>query len=192
MCRVIVLHAALHGDAGQREDPSLMQRLPYARQLELERRDPPSRRASLLAIGLALDGLARVRGRAVEVGELQFPQGGKPRCAGGESFSISHTTCRVAVAVSGDCDVGIDLEDVSAMGDSGPDASQKLEHWTMVEAVLKAAAAGLRHAREVQVDRAAQRARFGDREFFLRRLELGPGVVAHLATTERVASLQHA
>lgn len=182
----------MHGDAGQGEDPSLVLRLPYARQLELERRDPRSRRASLLAVGLALDGLARVRGHAVEVGELKFPQGGKPHCAGGESFSISHTTRQVAVAVSGDCDVGIDVEDVGATGDSGRTALPKLEHWTMVEAVLKAAAVGLRHACEVQLDRAALRARLGDREFFLRRLELGPGIVAHLATTEPVESLQYA
>lgn len=192
MSRVIVLQATLHGDAGQGDDASLMQRLPYARRLELERRDPPSRRASMVALALALDGLARVRGRAVEVGELQFPQGGKPRCAGGESFSISHTTRTVAVAVSGDCDVGIDVEDFGATGDPGPDALQKLEHWTTVEAVLKAAAAGLKHAGTVQVDRAAMRARFVDREFYVRPLELGPGIVAHLATTEPVGSVQYA
>lgn len=181
----------MQGDARRGEDRSLMQRLPYARRLELERRDPQSRRASLLGLCLALDGLASVRGLAVEVGELQFPQGGKPRCAGGESFSISHTTRRVAVAVSGDCDVGIDVEEVGATREPGAGASGRLERWTMVEAVLKAAAAGLRHAREVRLDGAALRARLGDREFFLRPLELGPGIVAHLATTARVESVRY-
>lgn len=182
----------MHRDAWQGGHPSLLQRLPYARRLELERRDPRARGASLLGLGLVLDGLAGVRGRAVDVRELQFPQGGKPRCAGGESFSVSHTARRVAVAVSGDCEVGIDVEDLDAQCDPGPDARQKLEHWTAVEAVLKAAAVGLRHAREVQVDRTAMHARFGDREFFVRPLDLGPGVVAHLATTGPVEVLQYA
>lgn len=177
-------------DAGQVGHLSLLDRLPYARQLELERRDPQARHASLLALGLVLDGLASVRGRAVEVGELQFPQGGKPRCTGGESFSISHATQRVAVAVSGDCGVGIDVEEFGPAKAPGADAWQKLEHWTAVEAVLKVAEVGLRHAHEVQVDLAASRARLGDHVYFLRRLELGSGVVAHLATTAPVESLQ--
>lgn len=182
----------MHRDAGQGGHPSLLDRLPYARRLELERRDPQARHASLLALGLVLDGLASVRGRVVEAGELQFPQGGKPRCTGGESFSISHATRLVAVAVSGDCEVGIDVEDLGATGDPGPDARQKLERWTAVEAVLKTAAVGLRHAHEVEVDRTAMRARFGDREFFVRPLDLGSGAVAHLATTGPVESLQYA
>jgi phosphopantetheinyl transferase len=192
MSRVIVLQARLDGDAGPGGDASLLRRLPYARRLELERRDPPSRRASLVALGLALDGLSSVRGRAVEARELRFPLGGKPRCAGGESFSISHSARWTAVAVSGDCEVGIDVEELGVPGDAGRDARLTLEHWTAVEAVLKAAAVGLRRAREVQIDRAALRARLGDREYFLRPLQLGPGMVAHLATTEPDASVQFA
>lgn len=192
MSRVIVLQARLDGDAPQGDEPSLMRRLPYARRLELERRDARSRRAGMVALGLALEGLARVRGRVVEVGELHFPQGGKPRCAGGESFSISHSSRTAAVAVSGDCDVGIDVEDLGAPGDADLDARRELEHWTTVEAVLKAAAVGLRHVHEVQVDRADLRARLRDREYFLCPLQLGPGIVAHLAATKPVESVEYA
>lgn len=190
MSRVIVLQAGLGGDAGWDADPALLRQLPYARRLELERRDPQSRHASLVALGLALEGLSRLRGCEVGVEELHFPQGGKPRCAGGESFSIAHTARRVAVAVSGDCEVGIDVEDRAATADHDNLVLGKLEHWTAVEAVLKAAGEGLKLAREVEIDRAAGRARLGGREYFVCSLELGPGVVAHLATTRPVGSVQ--
>lgn len=190
MSRVIVLQAGLGGDAGQGVEPALLRRLPYARRLELERRDPQSRHASLVALGLALDGLARLRGCEVGVEELHFPQGGKPRCAGGESFSISHTGRRVAVAVSGDCEVGIDVEERTATAGQDRRVLGQLEHWTAVEAVLKAAGEGLRLAREVHIDHAAGRARLAGRHYFVCSVELGPGVVAHLASTRPVGPVE--
>lgn len=190
MSRVIVLQAELGGDREDAAGERLLQQLPYARRLELERRGLQSRRASLLGTGLVLEGLSRLCGRPVAAGELRFPQVGKPFCAGAGSFSVSHTERRVAVALCRDCEVGIDMEELSPGIDPGSGAYRKLERWTAVEAVLKAAGMGLRHAGRVVVDSAAARARLDDREFFLRRIDLVPGVVAHVATATHVESVQ--
>lgn len=190
MSRVIVLQAELGGDREDAACERLLQQLPYARRLELELRDVQSRRASLLGTGLVLEGLARLCRRPVAAGELRFPQGGKPYCGDAASFSVTHTERRVAVALCCDCEVGIDMEELPSATDPGSAACSKLERWTAVEAVLKAAGLGLRHARRVVVDGSAARAWVDDREFFLRRIDLVSGVVAHLATAAQVESVQ--
>jgi hypothetical protein len=190
MSRVIVLQAELGGDGEDAAGARLLQRLPYARRLELELRDVQSRRASLRGTGLVLDGLSQLCGRPVAAGELRFPQGGKPYCADAGSFSVTHTEQRVAVALCRDCDVGIDMEDLPTGIDPGSGAYRKLERWTAVEAVLKAAGMGLRHAGRVVLDAGAARARLDDREFFLRRIELVPGVVAHVATASQAGPVE--
>lgn len=190
MSRVIVLQAALGGDADRRFEPALMQRLPYARRHELEERDAQSRSASLAGLRLVLDGLAELLGHPVGADTLRFPQGGKPHCDGAGHFSISHTPRRVAVALSGDCEVGIDVEDLAPEAARDPLERERLVRWTATEAVLKAAGLGLRHVRGVALELDAGCARLGGREFFLHTLALGQGVVAHLATATRVDSLQ--
>jgi phosphopantetheinyl transferase len=190
MSHVIVLQAGLAGDRDSAAEHGLLQRLPYARRLELERRDESSRGASLAALGLVLKGLSQLRGRPVRADELHFPQGGKPYCDGDECFSISHTSRRVAVALSRHCEVGVDVEELDSA--AGPDAVArgKLAQWTATEAVLKAAGLGLRHAGDVALELDAGRARLAGREFFLRRLPLGPEVIAHLATAGPVESVR--
>lgn len=190
MSPVIVLQAGLPGDRDHAAELGLLRRLPYARRLELERRDEPSRGASLAALGLVLEGLSQLRGRPVHADELRFPQGGKPYCDGGECFSLSHTARRVAVAVSRDCEVGVDVEDLETAMELDAVARRKLERWTATEAVLKAAGLGLRHAGEVALELDAGRARLAGREFFLHPLPLGPDVVAHLATARPVESVR--
>ena len=190
MSRVIVLQAALGEDADRRFEPALMERLPYARRLELEERDAQSRSASLAGLRLVLDGLAELLGRPVAADTLRFPQGGKPHCDGAGHFSISHTPCRVAVALSRDCEVGIDLEDFAPTAAHAPAERERLVRWTATEAALKAAGLGLRDAREVALELDAGCARLEGRKFFLRTLALGQDVVAHLATATRVDSLQ--
>lgn len=190
MSRVIVLQAELGGDREDAAGDRLLQQLPYARRLELELRDVQARRASLRGTGLVLEGLSRLCDRPVAAGELRFPQGGKPFCAGAGSFSVSHTERRVAVALCRDCEVGIDMEELPHAADPGSVDCARLERWTAVEAVLKAAGLGLRHAGRVVVDCGAARARLDDREYFLRRIDLVPGVVAHLATTAQLESVQ--
>lgn len=178
------------GDRDRAAEPGLLQRLPYARRLELERRDESSRGASLAALGLVLKGLSQLRGRPVRADELHFPQGGKPYCDGGECFSVSHTSRRVAVALSRDCEVGVDVEELDTAAGLDAVARGKLAQWTATEAVLKAAGLGLRHAGDVALDLGAGRASLAGRGFFLRRLPLGPEVIAHLATAGPVESVR--
>jgi phosphopantetheinyl transferase len=190
MSRVIVLHAELPGGACADSARALPQRLAYARRLDLERRDPQSRAASLAALELALAGLSRLTGREVDAGELHFPQDGKPRWQGAGFFSVSHTLRRVAVALSEHCEVGIDVEDLPAQLTTASPTYSKLERWTAIEAVLKAAGHGLRRLKDVALEPAAAQARFDGRIFFLRPVALGPGIVAHLATAAPVEQLE--
>ena len=179
MTEVMVLHAALPREGGAARSAALLERLPYARRLELERRDPAGRQASLAALELALSGAARLRGRAIAPAQLRFPEGGKPYLEGGPSFSLSHTPTRVAVALCDDGDVGVDIEDaLPAAGRS----REELQRWTATEAALKAVGAGLRSAARVRLAADLASAEFGDVRIHVTPLDLGPGWVASLAT----------
>ena len=61
MTDAIILHARLRPPLScpSWQEP-LLQALPYAQRLELERREPEARRASLAGLGLVLVGAARV------------------------------------------------------------------------------------------------------------------------------------
>lgn len=190
MSRVIVLHAELAEGRCPNAAQALLQRLPYARRLELERRDAQSRAASLAALELVLAGLSRLNGREVGAGELHFPQDGRPCFEGAGFFSISHTRRRVAVALSEHCEVGIDVEDLPPQRTITPALREKLERWTSTEAVLKAAGLGLRRLKDVALEPESGRARLQGQVFFLRPVALGPGVVAHLATAAPIERLE--
>ena len=185
----MVLQAEIARDPDPRVEQALLERLPYSRRLELERRDALSRRASLLAVNLVLRGASSLLGRDVSIRELRFPQGGKPRCRDGPFFSISHTTRRVAVALTLDCEVGIDLEDVPADARPGGEALARLERWTATEAALKVAGLGLRDARRVDLDADRTTATCQGMTYFLQPLDLGPDVVASLATEAPLESV---
>lgn len=177
MIEVTVLHAPLVGPLDAGREAWLLERLPYARRQELERREAQARAASLHALELLRCGVARLRGTALEMTALRYPAGGKPALAGGPCFSISHSTTRVAVALSEQCEVGIDVEDLLAAADE-----DRLRQWTAVEATLKAAGSGLRRAREVRLAPDLAAARFGAQDYRLHRLWLASGCIAHLAT----------
>ena len=145
---VTVLHAPLPADLPAPRVALLLAQLPYARRLELESRDPAARSASLLGVELLLEGVLRLRGGALDLARLSFPQDGKPMLDGGPWFSISHAESRIAVALSDRCDLGIDLEEYSA---ARPDRAA-LQRWTATEATLKAVGLGVRYAREVRID----------------------------------------
>jgi phosphopantetheinyl transferase len=189
MGHVILLQAEIARAADPRKEQALLERLPYSRRLELERRDAVSRRASLLGVDLVLRGASRLLGRDVGAGELRFPQGGKPCCPDGPFFSISHTPRRVASALSADCELGIDLEDVPADATPGSEALARLERWTATEAALKAAGLGLRDARCVGLDADCALATCQGATYFLQPLDLGVDVVACLATAAPVESV---
>ncbi|MBK7902095.1 MAG: hypothetical protein IPJ97_03430 [Proteobacteria bacterium] len=119
---------------------SLLQALPYAQRLELERREPGARRASLAGLGLVLVGAAHVTRQEFPPQAFTFPPAGKPRLASGPYFSISHSRSAVACIVCADADCGIDIEDRTEAEEGATVA--KLQRWTATEAALKAA--GLR------------------------------------------------
>lgn len=177
MFEVTVLHAPLDGPLEAGREAWLLERLPYARRLELERRKASARAASLHALELLRFGVEHLRGHALEMPALRYPDGGKPALAGGPYFSTSHSGTRVVVALSEQCEVGIDIEDLAAAADA-----DRLGRWTAVEATLKAAGSGLRRASEVRLAPDLASARLGSEEYRLQRVALVPGCVAHLAT----------
>ena len=185
MCRVIVLHASSSGHAAPEWDRAWLPRLPYARRLELESRDPQSRHMSLMGLQLLFEAVGHLGCGGVTPGDLRFPEGEKPRLTGGPYFSISHTTQRVACAASLDCDVGLDHEDFT-----GHDAPARLKHWTAIEATLKAAGAGLVRAATVEVDAELSSSRLDGARYHLVPLDLGPGAVACLASRARPDAIE--
>jgi hypothetical protein len=186
MSDVIVLHAALAGQGAPGFEQALLERLPYAYRLGLERRDAAARSASLQGLRLLAEGILSTRGAAFDPSRLRFPQGGKPFLEGGPQFSISHSACRVAVALSERCEVGLDIEDVGTRGRS----RAELERWTAVEAVLKAVGSGLRQSAEVCLSPDLATAEFAGAIVHLRPLALAPDCVATLATRERVGQVE--
>lgn len=190
MKAVIVLHADLHAQARGTGECRLLERLPYAKRLELEAREPAARRAGLRGIALALSDAARFAAHGAGVEGLCFPQGGKPRLRDGPTFSISHTARRVAVALAAEGELGLDLEDF-VIGDGRRDVERmRLERWTATEAVLKAAGQGLRAAADVGVDMAGRRATCAGRCYVLTALAIAPDVVTHLATDGLPTSIE--
>jgi 4'-phosphopantetheinyl transferase len=111
MTHVLVLHARLTAGPDSAALAPLLARLPYAKRLELEGRDPQSRHASLAGIALVLRGIEALRGGPAAAGQLQFPTGGKPCVPGGPGFNVSHGGQRVAAALCLDVEVGFDLEE---------------------------------------------------------------------------------
>jgi phosphopantetheinyl transferase len=181
---VLVLHAALPEGPAPSALRRLLEELPYARRLELERREERDRCASLAGLHLALTGATRLLERPVSPGELQFIAGAKPRLAAGPHFSLSHGPTRVGVALSVAADVGFDLEELhDGEGTPRPDAA-RLVRWTATEAVLKAAGRGLRDTRAVRLDDDLAAGRLDGRVYRLRLVELHSGTIAHLAATE--------
>lgn len=182
MSDVIVLHAALAGQGAPGLDQALLERLPYAYRLELERRDPAGRSASLRGLGLLAEGILHTRGAAFDPSRLRVPEGGKPSLESGPHFSISHSSSRVAVALSERHALGLDIEDAGTRGRS----RAELEQWTAVEATLKALGAGLRRSAEVRVSPDLSTAEMAGALVHLRSVTLAADCIATCATREPV------
>lgn len=186
MTDVLILHAMLTGTSPADHAAALLARLPYARRLELERRDDAARVASLAGVVLALAGAARLRGHPMDVAQLRFADGGKPAITGGPWFSISHSASRVAVALSERSEVGLDLEEAAAGEPRDATGVARLARWTATEAALKAVGAGLRAAGDLRLSDDLSMARIAGAVITLRPVALGEGCVACLATREKV------
>ena len=167
----------------------MLERLPYAKRLELERRGDAERYASLAGLELVLMGAALLRHVPTGADALRFPADGKPYCIGGPFFSLSHGTDRVAAAFSTDCEIGFDLEEIGSGSGDTNEAQVRLLRWTATEAVLKAAGRGLRDARAVELDAALATAALAGAVFQLRSVSIATDVVAHLAAPVTVESV---
>lgn len=187
---VLVLHAALPEGPTPSALRRLLEALPYARRLELERRDERDRCASLAGLHLALTGAQRLLDRPVAPGELRFIAGAKPRLAAGPHFSLSHGLTRVGVALGVSADIGFDLEELRA-GEGTPRAEvARLARWTATEAVLKAAGRGLRDARAVRLDDDLASGRFDGRDYGIWPVHLRETALAHLAAAEPIGPIE--
>lgn len=185
MTDVLVLHAALRDALEAGRAAWLLERLPYARRLDLERRDDAARSASLIGLELLVDGVTRLRGAPPEWSRLRFPTGGRPQLENGPWFSVSHSATRVAVALSEVGELGFDLEDVHG---TRLDRAA-LARWTAVEASLKATGSDLRQARDVRLAADLATAELAGRRVHLQHVALQPDCVACLATLQPVAGV---
>jgi len=184
------MHARLRDGAVPEALALLLARLPYAKRLDLERRESGARSASLAGLWLALEGAARLRGRAADVASLRFPADGRPQLAGGPFFSISHGLAHVASAVCESLEIGFDLEEADAGPGSSHGVREKLQRWTATEAALKAAGRGLREARAVELDALLATATLAGARYWLSPVAIATGVVAHLAAPAAVEFLE--
>ncbi len=190
MSQVLVLHTKLPAGPCPAGLSPLLARLPYAKRLELEGREPGARCLSLAGIALALRGLTVMLSRPVDPCRLSFPAGGKPCLPGGPGFSISHSGPHVGVALCSDCEPGFDLERFDA-GAGEPAASRsRLVRWTATESVLKAAGRGLRDANDVTLAETLLAGRVGNAWFHLAPVDLAHDIVACLATAKPAGNVQ--
>ena len=188
MTDAIILHARLRLPLSCPSwQESLLQALPYAHRLELERREPEARRASLAGLGLVLAGAVRVTQREFPPQAFTFPPAGKPRLTGGPHFSISHSSSCVTCIVCADTDCGIDIEDRLDAADSALVA--KLRRWTATEAALKAAGLGLRATGEVALADLLGAAIVRSQRYELQALEDLPGVIGHIAAENKLTPI---
>lgn len=188
MTNAIILHAHLRPPLScPLWQPPLLRALPYAQRLELERRAPEARRASLAGLGLVLVGATRLTQRELPPQAFSFPPAGKPRLAGGPYFSISHSNSTVTCLVCADTDCGIDIEDRLDSADSAKVA--KLRRWTAIEAALKAAGLGLRAAGEVALADRLEHAVVRRQRYELQSLDEVPGVIGHIAARKKLTPI---
>jgi hypothetical protein len=87
------------------------------------------------------------------------------------------------VAVRERGEIGLDIEDTGGAG------TRALERWTAIEAVLKAAGAGLRDTGSVQLEDDLRAALFAGRRVHLLPLELSRSCVARLAAFDELSSI---
>jgi phosphopantetheinyl transferase len=158
----ILLHGLLSLTAPYAWSEPLLRALPYARRLDLERRAPEMRVASLAGVALALFGASRVRLRTALARDLRFPNKGKPVLAGGPRFSVSHSDRHVACLVSDEVDPGLDLEARTERIEAG-----RLDRWCRSEATLKAAGLRLQDLDRVEHDEASHTACVAGRRYHL-------------------------
>ena len=181
----ILLHASLATGAPAPWLQPLLQALPYARRLQIERADGAAQAASLAGLALALTAAGRAIGEIPRVADFRFITGAKPRLEQGPAFSVSHTADRVACVVCNGVDLGLDIETVPSV--AGGTTLRKLLRWTASEATLKAAGLGLRQVSEVVLEQQSERtAVLAGRRYALLEVQLTPHTIGHVASAESI------
>ena len=177
-----LLHAPLTPGLRPACAERLLEALPYAARLRLERAGAPARAASLAGLALALIAAVRANGNKLRgVADLQLSDGERPRFRRGPHFSISHTDTRVACIACATGEVGLDIETGQEERALAP-CFDKLRRWTAAEATLKAAGAGLRRIRDVRVDLVALASELDGKHYVLSEIELAPATLGHVAS----------
>ena len=178
-----LLHAPLAPGLRPACATHLLETLPYAHRLRLERADPSARASSLAGLALALISANRNEGVPFTgVADLRLREEEKPRFEHGPHFSISHSRSRVACVACAGVEVGLDIE--SAPSDFARASTLKLLQWTATEATLKAAGVSLRRIRGVRVDLPLLVSEFDGRRYILRELVLAPDTLGHVAASQ--------
>jgi phosphopantetheinyl transferase len=154
---LLLLHAARRpaGGVPPAWHGRLREALPYAKRLEIERREPGERAASLDALALLCVALDRAGDAGVRLRDLRYDEHGAPRLRQGRGFSVAHAASAIAcvVAVSpADLALGLDLEDIDAATRADAARCARLRDWVAIEAVLKAAGRGLRESGAVAME----------------------------------------
>lgn len=154
-------------------------------------------KATVIGLRLLLHLIRKLGHEQFDLAQVEFVAGKKPVIPGGPDFNISHSGDIVLCAVSESCRVGADIEKVrpvriaqltrrvsSASETVGIESLEDFfSLWTKKEAVAKAAGATVAALSRVALD--DERAVFDGSAWFLTRLNVPSGYIAHLARDQQ-------
>jgi len=194
--RILLHHVPIPAALDPLQESALLALLPQPRRAAwLRQQDPAARTATLCGIDLLCRLAIRAGLAPPRVGDLVYPERGKPVWRDGPAFSIAHAGGVVACALAGaSLRLGLDLEPtsrVTARVLRRIASPEELTHcrvlgwspaelWTSKEAVVKATGAGVFRLAEVRVE--AERAQLDGLTFHLLRPALLTGFACAVAS----------
>ncbi len=191
--RVVIAVYYIHADCSWAPTTWLEGLPPDKRQHLLDARDPRDRWRTLVGLQLLKRGCRELRIAGFKLADLQFLPGRKPRCGADLDFSTSHSGNLVGCAISRSGSVGLDIERETPIDAANfrlylsseerrwATGGRFFSVWTRKESVVKAhGRSGLPQVRDVQLTE--EGARFVDRNWLTRRIDLVPGYSACVAT----------
>jgi phosphopantetheinyl transferase len=135
--------------------------------------------------------------------DVSYPEQRKPYWPGGDvDFSLSHTRGIALCAIGAGIQVGIDVEELTAVTPSivarvssssasclqAVTASNAATRWTQIEAIAKAAGLGVFRGTDIQWSPTV--ARLDGRSWYWRSIEVGSRYSAHIATNREAATIE--
>ncbi len=159
-------------------------------------------KATLAGLRLLLHSIRELGIEQFDLAQVKFVDRKKPVIPRGPDFNISHSGDIVLCAVSEKCRVGVDIEKVRpvrvaqlARRITGPletGGVESLEEffnlWTKKEAVAKAGGATVAALNRVELN--GKHARFDGDAWFLSRLNVPSGYIAHLAHDQEQVDIE--